>query len=277
LAAVVYLDIPDFQSGNEVLISSDLAAIVACLALITVALSYRFLPNNYARKSMYVVSFFMFASRVPVFVLANKDICFSDVQCWIPQRLMSTLWIWSCAFFGAFYQRYLMQALILGGVFVFFSFGVMGEYSAFAGKSYVGAGCLMVSLLLSALWYVFRIMRRGAHKTSAEIACEHKDEMDEVWAVIKETSDGKCLTDLSPPLNHQSDLFRLLLFKKSVRDSLDVSKEDQIQSLVRVWETPQKHVLVKQEYTDIKRLFQEAEYCNGAFQVHLASHCLCKF
>lgn len=174
-----------------------------------------------------------------------------------------------------------MQAIILGGVFVFFSLGVMGEFSVFTGRTYVGATNLIVSLLLVALYYVFLSMRRGAHKTSAEIAREHKDKMDKVWAVIKETTEsGMCLTGLSPPLKHESDqLFKEKFkdFKECVHDSLDVSEDDQIQSLVRVWETSQKRVLVKQEYTDIKRLFQEAEYCNGAFQVHLASHCLCKF
>jgi len=270
LAAVIYFDLPDFESRDEIKVSSDLAAIVANCALITVALSYRFLPIKYARKSMYVVALFMFASRVPVFVLAKKDPCFSDAQCWIPQRAMSTIWIWSCAVFGAFHQRYLMQSLILGGVFVFFSFGVMGEYSIFTGSTSrtVGAGCLLISLFLFALYYVFLSMRRGAHKKSEEISHEHTKVMDEVWTSIKDATHwGPYLSALSPPnippLAHES----YGLFKECVRDSLDVSNEDQIQSLMRVWETPTNRVLVNQEYTDIKRLFEEAEYCNGAFQV----------
>jgi len=270
LAAVIYFDIPDFESRDEIKISSDLAAIVANCALISLALSYHFLPIKYARKSVYFVALFMFASRVPVFVLAKKDPCFSDVQCWIPQRVMSTIWIWSCAFFIAFRQQYVMPTIFVGGGFVFCSFGVMGDYSVFTSSTSraVGAGCLLVSLVLFALYYVFLIMRRVALKKSAEISCEHTEAMDEVWAIIKNaTHSGPYLSTLSPPnipplANESYDLF-----KECIETSLDVSNEDQIQSLMRVWETPTNRVLVKQEYTDIKRLFEEAEYCNGAFQV----------
>ncbi len=278
LAAVIYNDIPDFESRDDILISSDLAAITANLALITLALSYRFLPIKYARKSKYVVALFMFVSRIPVFVLAKKDPCFSDFQCWIPQRLISTIWIWSCAFFVAFYQQHVVAGLFGGGILVFFSLGVMGEYSIFTGNTFIGAFCLIISLACVALYFMFLMMRRRAHKKSAEIASEHKNEMDAVWKDIKDrdiTGSGECLTGLSPPLNHESDqLFKE--FQQRVHDSLDV-QEDQIQSLVQVWETSQKRVLVKQEYTDIKRLFQEAEYCNDAFQVHLVSRFICKF
>ena len=187
LAAVIYNDIPDFESRNDILISSDLAAITANLALITLALSYRFLPIKYARKSKYVVALFMFASRIPVFVLAKKDPCFSDFQCWIPLRLLSTIWIWSCAFFVAFYQQHVVAGLFGGGILVFFSLGVMGQYSIFTGNTFDGAFCLMVSLACVALYYTFLMMRRRAHKKSAEIAREHKEEMDEVWARFKDT------------------------------------------------------------------------------------------
>jgi hypothetical protein len=261
LAYLLYVDMEDFRSGDPIRIAATLAGLVACLSLTTVALAYRFLEIKYARKSMYVVFFFMIACRVPSLVFAPMDPCFKDIQCLIPQRVMSTLWIWGCAIACVFFQSYLLQTLCFFGVFVFLSYAVMGEY-AFYLPSIFGLYSLFFGLFLLGVFLAFKVMRKHAFKKSAEIGNQHSEDMNEVWStVISSSSSGGTLAALCPDSEQFKTTFSSLMKDIPNKDQIDVD------SLIRVWETATTSVLVKQEYTNIKRLFEEAEFCNEAFQV----------
>jgi hypothetical protein len=260
-AYLLFVNMVDFVAGDLVRIAANLAGLVACLSLITVALSYRFLEIKFARKSMNVVCFFMIACRIPSLILATMDPCFKDIQCLIPQRVMSTIWIWSCAIALCFFQSYLLEVMILFGVFVFFSYAVMGEY-AFYLPSTFGLYCLFFGLLFIAVFVTFKVMRKKAFKKSAEIGNEHSENMNKVWSkVIDDSSSGEALASLCPNFEQFKTTFSLLIKDIPNKDQIDID------SVIRVWETSTTSVLVKQEYTNIKRLFEEAEFCNEAFQV----------
>jgi hypothetical protein len=55
-------------------------------------------------------------------------------------------------------------------------------------------------------------------------------------------------------------------FKQRCCALLASQDEAQFLNLCSVWETSTNRVLVKQEYNDIQRLFDEAQFCNSAFQ-----------
>jgi hypothetical protein len=260
LAFLIYADMDNFKSGNPVKIASDLAAIVSACSLIGISLSYRFLEIKYARKSQYVVSFLLIACRIPSLYFASIDPCFNDIQCVIPQRIMSTIWIWSWAICLSIHQRYLVQAALLVGTLVCFAYAFTGEFAFYkeTNDSFFGLYTLVLGLILFGCYCLAFIMKRHAVKTSSEIGNEHFSAINDVWSEIT----GKSKLAALCPNSRQK-------FKDSFKNLLDIPDEDQIDvdSLIRVWETSTTSVFVKQEYTDIKRLFEEAEFCNEAFQV----------
>lgn len=177
---------------------------------------------------------------------------------------MSTLWLWTCAICLTFAQRYVLEALFLVGVFLFFSYAFIGEYAVYAvyNGSNFGTHSLIFGLFLFATYLTFMVMRKNAFKKSADIGNEHSTDMNDAWSeILRESSSGEKLAALCPNSDQK--------FEESFKDLLDIPDEDRIDidSLIRVWETSKTSVLVKQEYTDIKRLFEEAEFCNEAFQV----------
>jgi hypothetical protein len=153
----------------------------------------------------------------------------------------------------------------------------MGEYSFFAvhnGSHFGSFVSLIFGLFLFVTYLTFMVMRRSAFKKSADIGNEHSSDMNDAWSeILGESSSGEKLAALCPNSDQT--------FEESFKSLLDIPDEDRIDidSLIRVWETSKTSVLVKQEYTDIKRLFQEAEFCNEAFQVRRSSpcmlHCVC--
>ena len=223
LAYLIYVDMDDFRSGDSIRIASDLAAIVANICLIAVSLSYRFLEIKYARKSMYFVSFFMIACRVPNLVFIPIDPCFKDIQCLIPQRIMSTLWLWTCAICLTFAQRYVLEALFLVGVFLFFSYAFIGEYAVYAvyNGSNFGTHSLIFGLFLFATYLTFMVMRKNAFKKSADIGNEHSTDMNDAWSeILRESSSGEKLAALCPNSDQK--------FEESFKDLLDIPDEDRI-------------------------------------------------
>lgn len=116
--------IPEFNNG--IILLAGAAAAFVNLSIMVLAASFYFLSLKYTRRMLYAVSFVGAVARLPTFILANRDPCFSDAQCWVPNRLISSVWLVCAAFTISFYQKNLVHILLMGGTITFAAFGLIG-------------------------------------------------------------------------------------------------------------------------------------------------------
>jgi hypothetical protein len=136
--------IPEFNNG--IVLLAGAAAALVNLSVMILAASFHFLSLKYTRRMLYAVSFVGAVARLPTFILANHDPCFSDAQCWVPNRLISSLWLVCGALTISFYQKHLIHILLMGGTITFAAFGLIGTDAVYAAPSPPPPLCAFVTL-----------------------------------------------------------------------------------------------------------------------------------
>jgi hypothetical protein len=125
--------IPEFNNG--IVLLAGAASAFVNLSMMVLAASFYFLSLKYTRRMLYAVSFIGVLARLPTFIFANHDPCFSDAQCWVPNRMISSLWLVSGSLTLSFYQKHLVHILLMGGTITFAAFGLIGTDAVYASPS----------------------------------------------------------------------------------------------------------------------------------------------
>ncbi len=103
-----------------------------------------------------------------------------------------------------------------------------------------------------------RLKKVGMDKAKA-IANRDVAPLDAAWHNVAKSED---LSDADP---------NNIRFRHFASMLLDCDDAERIDSLKAIWETATNRVDVQQEYHDIQRLFDEAQFCNSAFQTWVSS------
>jgi hypothetical protein len=103
-----------------------------------------------------------------------------------------------------------------------------------------------------------RLKKVGMDKAKA-IANRDVAPLDTAWRNVAKSED---LSDADP---------NNIRFRHLASMLLDSDDAERIGSLQAIWETSTNRVDVQQEYHDIQRLFDEAQFCNSAFQTWVSS------